>query len=412
MTADVTIPNSAKLNFAKNQGFTIAGWVKLASGGEEGTILAFVNTKGRSLILLEVSKGQPVAKIRKDSSGFDTGVRGNDQLPPGRWQHLAMARHPDGTLELFVNGESVKRAKHRAHFAVADGIVKTDSRAIGKYLRHSRLHRNERRPFKGMLDEFCIFDRVLTERAVIVLAGRLDPMYLAGKIEPPRVTKMPGLLAHWSFDEGKGEIVVDGSDNRLLGTLKGAKWVDGVVGKAVEFDGKSTYLKFERSPKMNFPKNGPFTITGWVKPAETEGTILSFRNGKEDGGLIDLHMHQGKLHVQVRQDGSIFSPTQIQSVVLPQGKWSHFLLSRNPNGNVTLLLNGKGGISRNTPLYRHSKGPISADLCVLGCEKYWVDKNYRGANEDRRWFRGAVDELYVFGRELNTEELATLLARK
>lgn len=46
------------------------------------------------------------------------------------------------------------------------------------------------------------------------------------------------LVAFWRFDEGSGTTVYDSSGNENDGTIYGAKWVDGVSGKAVSFDGK------------------------------------------------------------------------------------------------------------------------------------------------------------------------------
>ncbi len=407
-TSFMTIPNSEKLNFGNKQDFTVAAWVKLATGMTDGTVLLFHDSRGYSMIHLDISKGQPVARIRKDGSVRDTSVRGSKKLPAGSWEHLAILRHGDGTVELFHNGMSVGEARHRAHFFVADGLVKTNTRVIGKVPQNPRhVHLNQR-PLKGMVDELCMFQRALNKREIKKLAG----LKVAKIPDPPYLTKIPGLLAHWSFDEGKGKFAVDGSGNKLVGTLEGAKWVDGVSGKAVEFDGKSTYVLLDESKKLNIPANGPFTIAGWVKPEEVEGTILSFRNSKEGGVIVDLHMHRGALHVQIRQDGGVFPPTQTRSAILPQRKWSHFSVSRNAKGDITLWLNGKGIAARGPFGGKYSRGALTTNLRSLGCEKHWIDTNYRQADQDRRWFKGAVDELYIFNRELNERDLQGVMRRK
>ncbi|HRR96284.1 MAG TPA: hypothetical protein P5150_06095 [Candidatus Ratteibacteria bacterium] len=46
-----------------------------------------------------------------------------------------------------------------------------------------------------------------------------------------------GLVAYWSFDEGSGDIVKDNSSNGNNGKINGAKWVEGVRGYGLEFDG-------------------------------------------------------------------------------------------------------------------------------------------------------------------------------
>ena len=50
-----------------------------------------------------------------------------------------------------------------------------------------------------------------------------------------------GLLAHWTFDDVSKDGVADGSGNEMHGEWRGFDknpQVEGVVGKAVEFDGK------------------------------------------------------------------------------------------------------------------------------------------------------------------------------
>ena len=46
------------------------------------------------------------------------------------------------------------------------------------------------------------------------------------------------IVAGWLFDEGKGNVVSDLSDNGHNDEIQGTpKWVDGKFGKALEFDG-------------------------------------------------------------------------------------------------------------------------------------------------------------------------------
>ncbi|MBU0579479.1 hypothetical protein KJ628_05955, partial [Patescibacteria group bacterium] len=51
------------------------------------------------------------------------------------------------------------------------------------------------------------------------------------------------LVAHWRFDEGSGTIAADVSGNGNDGTLRGdPRWVAGVIGGALEFDGNGDYV--------------------------------------------------------------------------------------------------------------------------------------------------------------------------
>lgn len=75
-----------------------------------------------------------------------------------------------------------------------------------------------------------------------------------------------GLVAYWDFDEGSGNILHDVSGNGNNGTIYGAKWVDGVKGKALSFDGVDDYVNVKRTADFNFGYSD-FTFTVWVKCA-------------------------------------------------------------------------------------------------------------------------------------------------
>jgi len=52
------------------------------------------------------------------------------------------------------------------------------------------------------------------------------------------------LVAFWNFDDGTGKTAKDSSENELDGELVGGpKWVEGKIGKALEFDGGDDYVE-------------------------------------------------------------------------------------------------------------------------------------------------------------------------
>jgi len=87
----------------------------------------------------------------------------------------------------------------------------------------------------------------------------------------------PGLRAHWSFDEGRGDKAVDSGPHRLEARLRGCQWVPGVRGTALQFNGTSDQVDLSDSNVLSFSENAPFTIAAWVKTASFEGHVLSFR---------------------------------------------------------------------------------------------------------------------------------------
>ncbi|PKP54297.1 MAG: hypothetical protein CVT90_01995, partial [Candidatus Altiarchaeales archaeon HGW-Altiarchaeales-3] len=74
-----------------------------------------------------------------------------------------------------------------------------------------------------------------------------------------------GLVAYWSFDEGKGNVLHDLSGKGNDGTIYEAKWVDGKYGKALSFDGKDDYVEVPDDDGLDITDE--ITIEAWINPA-------------------------------------------------------------------------------------------------------------------------------------------------
>lgn len=75
--------------------------------------------------------------------------------------------------------------------------------------------------------------------------------------------QVDSLVGYWSFDEGKGDTVKDQTKNANDGAIKGsAKWIDGKVGKAIEFT-PGAYVEIPDSKSLK--GMDAYTIAFWVK---------------------------------------------------------------------------------------------------------------------------------------------------
>lgn len=91
-----------------------------------------------------------------------------------------------------------------------------------------------------------------------------------------------GLVAYWSFDAGTGNVVKDESGTGNDGDVKGAKWVNGKFGKAMEFDGKDDFVLIKNHDSYNFAKDDSFTICLWIKyqpKGNWQGPLQKFNGG-------------------------------------------------------------------------------------------------------------------------------------
>ena len=88
-----------------------------------------------------------------------------------------------------------------------------------------------------------------------------------------------GLVAYWDFNEGSGNILHDKSGNGNDGTIYGAKWVRGVKGYALSFNGVDDYVEVNDSASLN---SNQITVVAWVYPTSRPtswGPIVSKWDG-------------------------------------------------------------------------------------------------------------------------------------
>jgi hypothetical protein len=156
----------ARLNFAPGAPFTLAGWV--ATEADQGVICSFRRrTAAFPVIDLIVKTGQVHGWVRDDASGFGGARVAGASIKDGKWHHVALLRHPDGTVELFL--DAVSQARNKGEHS--GGAIATDMRALGS----ERFVVNSKRTgptyFAGIIDEFCIYNRPLAAEEIAILAG-------------------------------------------------------------------------------------------------------------------------------------------------------------------------------------------------------------------------------------------------
>ena len=219
----------------------------------------------------------------------------------------------------------------------------------------------------------------------------------------PSPRKFPGLLAYWSFDEGKGEQAKDASGNGQLAMLVRARWTDGIRGKALHLDGEGSYLDYSDAPRLNFGAGAPFTIAFWERTRRDQATLLSQRHNRDGGAVIDMVIKNGRVQVQVRQDGNdLFRPVSLDGPFINDDRWHHLALTR-VDQRIELFLDGiahgqnSGGLAG---------GAITTNLRALGAERYWIERNTPIFGNPH--FEGDLDEFCIFERVLKAEEIKSL----
>ncbi|MGO9640153.1 MAG: beta strand repeat-containing protein [Candidatus Acidiferrales bacterium] len=80
---------------------------------------------------------------------------------------------------------------------------------------------------------------------------------------------LPGLIGHWTFDDGSGTTAADSSGNGYTATLvNGITWVAGEIGGAISANGTNQYASI---PTINLTGTNAVTVTVWLNRTYTSG---------------------------------------------------------------------------------------------------------------------------------------------
>lgn len=208
----------------------------------------------------------------------------------------------------------------------------------------------------------------------------------------------PDLVAYWSFDQATLTMARDQSPNLLHAVNKGAQPVDGKVGKALEFDGKSV-LEVKYDPILDDFSNG-ITVMAWIKKdtASYWNTVVSREIGSGWSEYIGLAVHQNKALFSVDPDGKNYQNVKADEALLP-GVWYH-LAGTFDNETYKLYINGnliKSGICQSTIKFQ-DKNPL-----LLGGNSNDQNKSLVDC------FKGVIDEVRIYKRALSLAEINQLI---
>ncbi|WP_438032469.1 RICIN domain-containing protein [Sorangium sp. So ce204] len=216
-------------------------------------------------------------------------------------------------------------------------------------------------------------------------------------VELTPTTLTQGMVAYWTFDEGEGTIVTDGSGNRRDGELTGGTWVEGGrFGQALHLD------EGEFMTVGDFPNaTSSWTVSAWVRaladgpPAnDTLRTVIS----TEDTGGWELNIdYDGEargMDFGFWKGPEISDDHRLRCSCLELQRWTHAAAVVDGEGlSMSLYIDGR--LYRTEPIER-TISPGSTSLYV----GRWP--------QEGRLLVGDVDDIAIYSRALVPAEIAEL----
>jgi hypothetical protein len=205
-------------------------------------------------------------------------------------------------------------------------------------------------------------------------------------------------ILHWKFDTPETQNV---ENDKIIGNT----WiVDGVKGKALKFDGISSYLTINQE---HVPKLGDaFTIHAWIALGaypwnwcsiyeQRENEKAGFLFGIDDRGHVGLYLSVNNKWIEITSD-----------VQLEIGRWYFVAAAFEPGKGVSLFINAEQIQQENLS---GAFNPTNNAPVFVGRNSQKLTQS-NGVRQDSHQlanilFDGVMDELAVYDQALSIQEI-------
>lgn len=209
------------------------------------------------------------------------------------------------------------------------------------------------------------------------------------KIDPKTIVGI------WLLDEGQGNTIKDSSGNGNNGGLSGPEWVNGKIGKALEFNGTADFVECTGNKDvLNTTK--AMTVTAWIKTPQPTKNFQMFVTHGMAVWELRCNAGSGTVHFCAQVNGVWIDQTKFSTkTVLKADTWYH-VAGTFDGKKVTTWLNGvDDGSFDAAGTIASSTNPIHFGKRVEDASTYNLI--------------GALDEVLIFNVALPDTEIKSLM---
>jgi len=353
---DDQVTYAGNAGFRLRGSFTFAVWLRTDPEAGAGTTrLIFGDTAGRSVkrnlnakldkyqrIHVEWGNGESYAYLTADAA-----------LLAGGWHHLAVTcdeRAKEAVL--YLDGKAA--ARKGIPFAASPSGMSRPVRS-GYWW--------EGNAFVGEIDDLKLYAGALTAEGVHELATRRTDAEMAvdaalaprlpvkiGRVGP---VNREGLVAHYTFAEGKGDRLVDHGGRGHHGDIHGATWTTSPWGGALHFDGQDDFVNLGQAEDFWF--SGGLSIEMWIRttpvyPPRKHPLLI----GSSAADLaVERHFNirlDHTKHFRIEWGDSSRYTCVLERPWFLDGEWKHLAIVFVSGKACFLYVNGQLVIARNMGL--------------------------------------------------------------
>lgn len=255
--------------------------------------------------------------------------------------------------------------------------------------------------------------RYLSHIPIDPTTNQIDWELKRGSSTPKSITN--GLVAYYPLRAGIGNIAYDNTGNFNDATLfNGVKWTkDGYIDYALIFDGIDDYMYLDHTTNNDNPTfDSTFekrSISIWIYPYTLPTGISDYMFIYEEGdgsNGINIYLKQEKIFIGAWSEQNGWNGSWLSSNSITPNNWYHVCLIFDfPNREFKGFVNGIhfGSTQADTPIYYHY-GDDAVGALVYDSKTDSGDLTQSLGF----FFNGIIDEIRIYNRSLNTEEVHLL----
>jgi hypothetical protein len=316
--------------------------------------------------------------IKKTDAGLESILDAPSNLTTG-WHHIAvMINGTTKVMQLYIDGSIITTATTQT---LPKDLGNTTQNWLGKSQYGDPL-------YKGSLDDFRIYNRVLSPAEIAQLAG-----ITAGDTR---------LVGWWKLDETSGTIAYDSAGTKH-GTLYGGPvWqpTGGKINGALQFDGSNDYVSLPIGSLISSLTNSTFAT--WVNWSGTGGDwqrIFDFGSGTNvNMFLTPRNGTTGTMRFAITTGGAGSEDRTTAPQALSIG-WHHVAITIDAvNKKHTLYLDGSVVAQKTAASYTPSS--------LSNTTQNWLGRS----QYPDPYFNGSLDDFRIYNGILGLNEITQLWA--
>jgi hypothetical protein len=236
-------------------------------------------------------------------------------------------------------------------------------------------------------------------------------LWINGYFEKGEETGSAGdTIAYWSFNQSEGTLVPDISgNNHHLQLTGGATLSMGKAGNALALPATpiSYAIADDATLMSGFPAGSKmaatdsFTVAGWIKLNSIDDRSPILTKEYKDKRGFEFAVKNGRLAAQIYMNETTGTSVSGFGTLLEQGRWYHVAMTyrfvTDGGSRIHFYLDGEEDYSMST-----SVGPQRSNNAPVRVGAYIWSDTYQ------RFFKGMIDELFVFNKVLNLDQIKSL----